>query len=187
MAPPCESWSQARRGKRGPGRPKGFPARVRDREHLWGLSNLLEADKAVCENGNRTLRMCLKVLQACNQHRLPVALENPMHSMMFSLPELKKIFQEHSQTYDFLSDMCYFGTEYLKPLRVWMFNVRQPKLSEPCRCRLLRQSGKRVCSFSGRPHLQLSGLSRSGSGFATAASQTYPLKFAELALQLLMA
>lgn len=188
MAPPCESWSTARRGRRGPGRLKGFPAPVRSREQLWGFSNLLEADKRLCENGNGTASMCFKVVELCNQYRIPCALENPRGSLMFLLPELNKLFQkEHGQTHEIICDMCSFGTEYLKPTRVWLFNVKQPKLPVPCRCRFVRQGGKRVCSFSGRRHTQLSGVSKSASAFMTRKAQTYPVGFAQLAVQLLMA
>ena len=189
MSPPCESWSTARRGRRGPGKPKGFPAPVRSHQQLWGLSNLIEADKRLCENGNGTARMCLKVLEWCNQHRIPAALENPMSSLIFLLPELKKLFQEHGQTHEVIVDMCSFGTEYLKPTRVWMFNVKQPKLSVFCRCRFVRQGGVRVCSFSGRPHTQLSGVNKSASAkaFMTKEAQMYPEGFAQLFVQLLMA
>ena len=45
--------------------------------------------------------MCFKVVELCNQFRIPCALENPRGSLMFLLPELNKLFEkEHGQTHE---------------------------------------------------------------------------------------
>jgi hypothetical protein len=90
LDPPCESWSRARRGKRGLLQPKGWPCRVRSPEHIWGLplETLRPQDQAVLLNGNACLKACLSLIRLCLSYGVPVGLENPSSSMMFTVQEL---------------------------------------------------------------------------------------------------
>ena len=93
LDPPCESWSLARRGKRGPSQPVGFPCRVRSILCIWGLplETLRPQDQAVLLNGNSCFLTCLALIRFCLVHGVPVAMENPASSMMWQVPELQEL------------------------------------------------------------------------------------------------
>ena len=57
LAPPCASWSRARRGPPGP---TGPPAAIRSNQHVLGIPGVSETDQMKLNIGNITLRFCVQ-------------------------------------------------------------------------------------------------------------------------------
>jgi len=64
-------------------------------------------------------------------------------------------------------DFCAFGAPWRRRTRLWGWNLSLVGLCKPCR-------GGKVCSFSGKPHIRLSGRDAAGSSIVRMA-EPYPV------------
>ena len=96
LATPCSSWSAARHGPL-PGAPgssnNSAPPPLRDRKsNIYGFAQLSPQDKRRVELGNRTMQSTSEVLQACLEKGVAFVMENPIQSMLWNAPEIRKVW-----------------------------------------------------------------------------------------------
>lgn len=154
-------------------------------QRLWcGVSPGQDGDRKTLLNGNRTLQQSLIIIKMCLSMSVPCGLENPLRSMMWSLPDLICLTKLPCWQ-QLVCDFCCFGTKWQKPTRCWLWHARPlPFDVQAMKCNLKFMNGERVCKFTGEKHVQLSGAAKSG-GFRTKQAEEYPNAFAQWAVQLL--
>ena len=129
-----------------------------------------------------------------------VSLENPDTSMIWQVPRMLQLLQHPSATMHRFC-MCKFGTRWRKATRIAVWHGRLTSLEDGmCSGRLaastshqehqhqqqkqqqpqqvLQTSGARVCRFTGRPHIVLSGRDRVSGRSWTAIAGAYPVRMA---------
>ena len=85
LGTPCSTFSRARRGPR---THHGPPPPLRSTEHPWGLPDLTQHEIEVVAVSNELMMFTLQVIRLCIHLKVAVALENPMSSIMWCVPEL---------------------------------------------------------------------------------------------------
>jgi hypothetical protein len=165
----CATWSSARRNRKSPYTGRGWPPPLRDRgSSLWGLPHLSDADRRRVQDANRQARWAFAEFAHAAQCGIPCVIENPVTSMLWlTAPALRLL-----KKYLYIDiDMCAFGAHWKKPTRLLYANCDLSSLGAR-RCHL--QGG--LCSFSGAPHLVLTGCSGPKGGFNTNLANCYPKK-----------
>eukprot|EP00438_Fugacium_kawagutii_P030437 Skav216222 [mRNA] locus=scaffold238:354151:354969:+ [translate_table: standard] len=162
---PCTSFTRARKDD-GLG-----PGPIRSSFYVEGLPGLSQADLKKVRDGNALLQVSLRLLIACELHKVAYALENPASSFIWEMPAMVQFLEQYSVTRIIL-DYCQFGEPWKKPTTVignfWnLYPLQQ-------RCTTIHKK----CSRTQRPHLILSGLDSCGV-FWTLRAQPYPLAFTE--------
>ena len=79
---------------------------MRTREFPMGLPELSVADQRRVEVGNRTLYATVYLVHAGLRVGLPMLLENPCTSRLWSAPKLQRTYRHG---YDVIFDQCQFG------------------------------------------------------------------------------
>ena len=111
------------------------------------------------------------MIQIARAASVPVALENPAASRLLVFPPFKKLLKASDcQKKNF--DMCSYGTRWRKLTAAvswgWTFLAQRGGLC----------TGKKgFCSFSGMPHIELSGRDKVSKCLWTSLAQTYPSRF----------
>ena len=167
---PCTSWSLARRfDGRG-------PAPLRSDESLMGLPNLKASDKRKVAQSNQLLEFALRVIEICQQLRVPWTLENPQSSRLWLVPAVRQLLLHGATKVE--ASFCAYGMPWRKATTFLAGNFSS--------LRFLTCNGSfRQCSRTGAPHLPLVGKSSSGA-WLTGLAQPYPEQLCEhFALQLL--
>ena len=160
---PCNSFSRARRGPPG----SKMPRQLRSELHPRGLPGLPPGDQAQVVLGNACADRAEVLAAQAYRRGLPGGEENPATSWLWTLPSRARRAARLHVT-DRVVDYCAFGTPFRARARLQLWHLRPaPRLSS-CRC-----VGRGVCSFSGRPHLQLTGAT-SKEGFLTTKKNRYP-------------
>ena len=164
LAPPCTSFSRARRGKPG----GKMPGPLRTSESPWGLDNLLEKDVIRLHMANLIMKNTITVIRALLKARVPFIVENPQSSIMWWLPEVQTML-EHSDVVTIDTHFCQWGTRWKKATKFMCFllGASANVLGKRCYARGC------VCSRTGRPHVLLTGTSKSGA-FWSQIAQPYP-------------
>ena len=162
----CTSWSRARRG---PANSSWGP--LRSSTHMFGLPNLSPKDTAKVRLGNQTMRQSAEVLRCCVSLGIPAILENPVSSMLWLAPPMKRLFNSPAANH-VNTDQCSFGARWRK--RTKLFAVHAAGVSS---LHFLCSGRAGKCSFSGKHHIVLSGSSGSGGPLWTSLAQAYPLRF----------
>ena len=160
LAPPCSSFSIAR-DRTSVIRTKLFP---------WGLprEQLSEADWVRVQTGNRCFKAALKIISWLDQHGIPWIFENPFTSKCWYLPPLQKLATAaHVQTV--VVDFCFYQTLWRKRTQLLRGNLDSQDVA---RLRHLC-TGRGLCSFSCKPHFQLTGSNHQGTPW-TRIAQPYP-------------
>lgn len=75
---------------------------------LWGIPGLGHADRQKLHAGNMLFLFTLRVMQCCERHQVPHALENPCSSMAWELPSLCRFRQQYGAKMVHL-DFCQYG------------------------------------------------------------------------------
>ena len=126
------------------------------------------------------MRWCVKVLRLCYKLRIPCGVENPLTSMIWKAPPLRFLLTRDFTT-EIVVDQCQFGPRWKKPTKLLFVQTRDlHKLAKRC------QPKGCICSFSNKPHIQLTGVDKSSGKFWTSLAQEYPLKFANQIAGVLM-
>lgn len=163
---PCTSFSRARKWN------DDGPDPLRDYDNIYGFPWLNYRDSIKVQQGNNLLRFSLRLLELCEQLRIPYALENPYSSYAWHMPPLKKFIRRHIPYVETL-DYCQYGEDWLKPTTIMGNFWNVPAISRRC-------TGTRsMCSTTCRPHVPLSGRAANGL-FRTLLAQPYPWALAEL-------
>ena len=160
LGTPCNSFSKARRAPPG----SSMPSALRSPACPRGLPDLPENDRAKLREGNALAD------RAGQLQRLALSLgvlggeENPASSYLWALASRQKFLQLVS-VQDVVCDYCAFGRPFRARTRLRLWGGRPLELQARC-------SGRGTCSYSGRPHEQLTGTA--GKEFATAKKNSYP-------------
>ena len=141
---PCTSFSRARKFD-GLG-----PPPLRTDEYLWGLPNLSTKDRLKVHTGNALFALTLRVLEVCEQHGVPYALENPASSMAWLLAPMKRFLRDYHPDVVTL-DFCCFGEVWRKPTQLVTHFFPSRALGKTCS----PYNGR--CSNTHKPHQRLVG------------------------------
>ena len=186
MGLPCNSWSKARRGrpwKQGRRR-GGYPVALRDLKNLWGLprDSLSPADQRTLQMHNTLVIFAFKVIDLCIQLQVPVAMENPSASMLWSLPELQsRIHDSLQHVRSVTTDYCCWGTPWRKrtTMTFWFWPAAVASIGRVCRASRGAKGQPSICSTSRKPHVHLSGVDPKTKTFCTKQADPYPRKMVE--------
>jgi hypothetical protein len=168
---PCTSFSVARKND-GVG-----PGPLRDDDNLFGFKSLTGKNLQKVQDGNNLLRLSLRLLAVCEQHGIPYALENPMSSFAWKMPNMKKFIAQFRPQLIHL-DYCCFGEMWKKPTTLMGNFWNMATLALRCR------SSSNICSNTLQPHVRLTGVDDNGV-FMTLKAQPYPLEFCKAVANLI--
>ena len=167
FATPCTSFSLARNRTNN----------IRSKEHPWGnpwpRKPISSHDAESLDVGNKLMRMTIRLVHVCLRCNVPFCFENPAFCRTFDLPEWQALIRRDG-VHEVVFDQCSCGTRWKKPTRL-VFGCIDPTdlgLFDGTRCH-----GKKVCDFSHKPHIQLTGSSASGVPM-TRLAQEYPKRMA---------
>ena len=159
LAPVCTSFSTAR----------NRTSVIRTKECSWGVTRQLsDRETTTLAEGNKIALGLLVVLRILAKYRVPFVVENPRSSLLWQLPELRRLFQQFG-CHERVCDLCGFGARWRKRT---LFVCHRLDESET-RGLVRACTGKHSCSFSGQEHIRLSGNAPSGVAW-TRVAQTYP-------------
>ena len=162
---PCNTWSRARRGKPGSVMPE--PLRGTQASDIFGFAHLQGRDKSKVNQANRMLFGAYRVIRKCLRLNIAGYLENPMTSMLWKTPQVRKLLQ-HRHVHLIRTHLCQYGVQWRKATYILVWGCKP--------FQLLTCSGRGKCSRTGRPHLQLTGLQN--KVFLTKQAQVSPRLFA---------
>ena len=163
LAPPCSSWSRARRGPPG-GR---MPQALRSKQSVMGLADLNEKDQNRVRVGNQTMRFSVRVLRECAKQGLPAGLENPLTSWFFEAPPVRSL-RAAPWSAEVVLDQCQFHQPWRKPTRLVFVQANHlERLAKRC-----HMSGG-LCSATNKFHIQLTGVCPATKQFWTSHAQEY--------------
>ena len=162
IAMPCSSWSVARRGP-----PSSSWCPLRSRDYLEGLPGLREVDQQKVVLGNRLRDFTVWLVTLCVDMSIPVFVENPVSSRVWASRPFERLrrLPGFDET---IFDMCAFDAVYRKRTRIWSWGA--PSL----RALGVQCKGKKICTFSGKPHAALTGQHPSLGVLWTRAAEPYP-------------
>ena len=112
LAPPCSTWSRARRP----------PLRARG-DRIYGLPDLNRAQRRRAEEGNSLARAAVRLVRSCIEAKVGFSIENPCSSMLWDMPEMIDI-KNTSGTTSVSLVYCAYGAKWLKPTRL-LTNVKE--------------------------------------------------------------
>ena len=169
LGTPCTSWSRAlRRALRSRACPMGIAS-----------SELSAVEQSRLANGNASFLFSCRIIDLCIRCGVPVMLENPASSLMWSAPRMIQLCKksEHQQAH---FHMCQFGTRWQKATRIssWLAPSLLPL------CRKCNGSGG-FCSRTSKPHVVLSGRAPGGAHW-TAIAAAYPPLLAKAIARLMV-
>lgn len=161
---PCNTWSRARRAPPWSRMPKP----LRDKQFIFGLPHLSEADSRKVQAANRMFFGAFRMIRKCLRLGLAGYLENPATSFVRHTPQIQRLLRD-SRIQLVTLDMCMYSCQWKKPTRLLLWNMAPASF--------LRCHGTHCCSRTHKPHLQLSGIS--GKRFLTEQAQVYSHAFSK--------
>ena len=165
IATPCSSWSAALHGP-----PGSSWCALRSKHHIYGLPGLDARCRERCRIGNCLMRRTAAVLSRARSLVVPCFVENPVTSMLWQAPPIAKII-ETGETLSTTYDACGYGARWRKRTRI--ISVHAPPRPQLCK---LCAGRKGVCSFTGLPHIVLSGVDPSSKRLWTKIAEPYPVR-----------
>ena len=161
MAPPCASFSTARRPP------------LRSFAEPMGLRSLSPENRLKVNEANSLFNFCVSIFKLCIINKVPSIWENPRTSMMWWADAAIKTLT-NTNVADVTADFCAFGTPWRKRTRFRTCHLPSADhwLGHTC------GSGKR-CAYTHKPHVILSGKCDHGpnKGRAwTSIAEPYPFK-----------
>ena len=161
-ATPCEGYSRARRAPLW----SRLPHALRTPQQVHGLPNSSDADQKSLDRSNALGRAAALLLRSAIHRSIPAGEENPRDSFLWQQSHHVKLVS--SSDGDYVIDLCAFKRPFRGRTRILLWNCRAPRL-EQCKCKMRGN----MCSFSGKPHVVLSGLAPDRS-WMTKLKQVYP-------------
>lgn len=162
LGTPCSSFSRARRAPAG----SRMPQPLRSSDAPRGLPELAERDAAVVADGNLLAARSAALTRAAYEQQVPGGEENPHSSFLWLLPSWRA--QERLENAsDHIFDQCAFGRPFRARTRLRLWHCHPGRALHEKQCR-----GRGICSFSHKPHLQLTGVDK--KAFRTATKAEYP-------------
>ncbi len=115
--------------------------------------------------------MIALIIQEAIQLCIPIVIENPNTSFLWSAPVLVALaqapcFRSHQV------DQCAYGTRWRKRTRLWSWHCSDAISLRPC-C-----TGQAVCSFSNKKHIVLTGRDSVSGRLWTSLACAYPMPMA---------
>ena len=162
-ATPCEGHSRARRAPAW----SRFPHMLRSNQYPRGLPDLNERDQRTLDRSNAISDRACALIQLAVARGIPVGEENPKTSFLWDQDNRLNLLTAASD--DVVVDLCAFGRPFRARTRIVFWNCRAPTLHN----KLCKQRGS-LCSFTGKSHRVLTGVSN--GGFLTRLKQEYPAK-----------
>ncbi len=153
---PCETYSSA----------PVAAHRLRSREFPMGRQDLAPAKKEQVDLHNILLRFTIRVIRMARRHSIPLSLENPSSSCLWTNPLMRKELVDSRRV---TMDYCSFGTKFRKRTCFAVWGSRALDSLNCNRCHLV--GGK--CSFSGKAHFTLQGTAPGGTAW-TKIAEPYP-------------
>ena len=175
LATPCTSWSVARNRTNV----------IRSRFEPWGVRHppkpISAKDSESLRLGNLTMRSTLRLIKLFTRLGIPWALENPFSSNMWWVPALRK-YWESGKAQLIVVDQCAWGRPWRKRTRILISGCDAQDIAalERRHC-----SGHRVCSYSGKPHVQLTGSGPGGKPM-TLHAQEFPQGLSSMLARILL-
>ena len=163
LAPPCATWSVAR-----------YPA-LRSRTHLLGKPEAMgdSSNRQAVMLGNATMRAAQRVAEECLRLGISCIIENPRSSHAWALRRWRLLAGKRD-VQCVVTDFCAYGTPWRKRTQLMCIHVDNAATLGNLCC------GRHgLCSFSGRPHVQLRG------GQRTRVAEQYPARLCRLAATIL--
>jgi hypothetical protein len=160
---PCNTWSSARRGGKGP------PA-IRDAQHFWGLPGVRPHDQVKLDAANLQYRYALELIDESLKLKIPGYMENPKTSMLWNGDGIQALIRD-GKAWLAETDLCQYGTAWKKGTRMLMWGMPAGAFHLP-KCRGPKRG---ICGKTGEGHLVLRGVA--GGKFLTGQAQVYPREF----------
>ena len=161
----CTPWSMARNRTN----------TLRSKLEPWGLLKprkpySLKDNQRLVE-GNLPARRLLALLKVLIKSGVPWAIENPATSNLWNLPFLVKLAKS-SAVQAIVIDQCAFGRPWRKTTKLMFGKCLHDDISSLAQfvC-----TGRKVCSHSKLPHVQLTGSNQQGVAM-TAVAQEFPTR-----------
>ena len=123
---------------------------LRDPSHVPGLPGFPRNDQRKVTEANQLVEGTTMLALNCILQRVPFAIENPYHSLMWMVPGMKHILSLPGVTSTRV-DFCQYGEKYHKKTRLVSYDLDLTAISKVCKTK----DGK--CSRSGCKHELLSG------------------------------
>jgi len=140
---------------------------------------LSEKDQLKLHYGNKLFFWTMAMVRECLKAEVPFVIENPRTSMLWYAPKMLQLLRDPRCCRTNL-DFCQFHVPWKKATSLLSFNI--PDLDP-----LQKQCASRgICSWSGLPHVVLSGTDPQGV-FWTSRASPYPDKFAMTAARVIYA
>lgn len=164
-ATPCATATQARRGRLVAG---AMPAALRSAEYVRGLPCLRGSELAQATAASRLIDHAGNILRRAVLLGIPAGEENPIGSYLWSFASRQKL-SEHWPI--FFVDFCAGGSPFRKRTQLLFIHGGNPN---PV---LLQCKGKHgLCSYTGKPHLHITGVK--GSTWVSKLAEPYPTRIA---------
>ena len=162
MGTPCTSFSRILGV--GPG-----PAALRSSEFPLGLPDLVgEKNKAKLQIGNQLMQVSCALFHACLLAHVPVTLENPATSYLWSTPQVHHLLARH-RVGKAVTEFCMWGKAWRKSTSFMFSNLLLDRLQ----CRRCCGAPRGLCARTLKPHIQLRGLTSTGAWW-TKVAEPYP-------------
>ena len=165
---PCEGLTQARRAPPG----SMMPNRLRDKDHIRGLSGLREPDRQALIRSNLLADRAGVLINMAYGLGLPGGEENPGSSWLWQFESRKRFLRKEHVSRSTI-DYCSCGTPFRARTGICLWHCLPPKAFAAMKC-----SGRGVCTFTNKPHEQLSGAI--AGEFATKRKNHYPDRLCRL-------
>ena len=172
---PCTSFSTARKND-GLG-----PGPLRSVTYPSGLPNLTSNYQYQVDIGNQLARVTAFGLEVAHRACAANVVENPSSSYIWVFERLASALDAISAT-AVVFDQCAHGTPWRKRTLLKGILEGLPSLGLLCRPR----ARSRLCSFTGRPHVQLKGQAPCGK-YWTLVAQPYPESFNDAVARIILA
>ena len=118
------------------------------------------------------MRSTAKLIRTCVRSGVPCMLENSTNSMLWQAPPILSLLRLKCAK-SFTTDQCGFGTRWRKRTRFVFFHIdHNPAFDVRCCGR------NQCCSFSGKPHVVLTGRDPVSGLLWTSLAVGYPPKLA---------
>ena len=153
LGTPCESLSRAR------------PCALRSLSCIRGLPNLSARDREEVALSNRLADRSGQLATLAYETGIRGGEENPASSYLWDF-ESRKRFARLPSARAVVVDFCAFGTPFRARTKLAFWHMLPPQALAAAHC-----VGRGTCSFSRKPHVQLTNTS---AGFKARAKNAYP-------------
>ena len=161
LAPPCSSFSRARRWD-------GGPPPLRDAWHVAGRPGLSPTDSEKVAVGNSLCDASAFIATVAARCQVPGGMENPGRSFLWDMPTQRALLLE-TNVEEHVVDFCQYGTQWQKRTKIVSWHLaRAHRMDARCIGR------NHYCSKSKKKHIPLTGKHSQGV-YWTLVAQPYPL------------